>query len=237
MPLSISVAAEMIFIVEPGASLPRNAALNSSARLLATASTSPVLGFTATTDDSEYSLTAFSAAACAPALSVVVSLPGLALRERDAASCRPLPRPAPDRQFDARRAARTCRRTAPAVVQDRPEGGVLLLRQHVAVPVHRLDRRVRRLARDQGVPGSVRSGCSTVGCQSTSARPVVSPRTTVSSLLYDEGLALPLVRHRGRTENGTVPPDGRTRRDLHVGQVRLGAVVGEQWLAPHPRCS
>src|SRR5690606_1463536 len=66
-PLSMSMAAVTIFMVEPGATWPWKAALNPSARWLATASTSPVLGFTATTDDSANFFTACSAAACTPA--------------------------------------------------------------------------------------------------------------------------------------------------------------------------
>lgn len=38
---------------------------------------------------------------------------------------------------------------------------------------------------------SVSCGWTTVGCQSTRAFPVVSPRTTVSSEEYDHGLVFP----------------------------------------------
>ncbi len=78
-PLSMRVAALMIFMVEPGARVPRRAASKPSLRLLATARISPVLGLRATTEDSGYAATAASAAACALALSVVGSLPGLPL--------------------------------------------------------------------------------------------------------------------------------------------------------------
>lgn len=50
------------------------------------------------------------------------------------------------------------------------------------------------------------SGCRTDGFQSTSAFPVVSPRTTVSRESYAKGLDFPSNDTVALTENGTVAP-------------------------------
>lgn len=63
-PRSISIAAVTIFIVDPGARLPRIAALKPSLRLFATARMCPLLGWTAITEASGNFVTACSAAAC-----------------------------------------------------------------------------------------------------------------------------------------------------------------------------
>ncbi len=185
-PLSMSIAAVTIFIVEPGATLPWKAALKPSARWLATASTSPVLGFTATTDDSANPFTAFSAAACTPALSVVRSRPGSP-------------------------SARVSSGVSAAASPEAPSGWRTTSSTPGVPPASApyFWRRVSRIGPREGYVSFVstvpsrstasmggcadssvtrvspcwRSGCTTDGFQSTSARPVVFPRTTVSSLL------------------------------------------------------
>ncbi|MGC0426684.1 hypothetical protein RKD32_003039 [Streptomyces sp. SAI-195] len=181
-PLSMSMAAVMIFMVEPGATVPWKAALNPSVRLFATASTSPELGFTATTEDSPYRFTAFSAAACTLALRVVSSFPGLpsvsvssGVSGASAAACRtasstPGVPPALSPYF-----SRSLARIGPS------EGYFSLLSTAPSRPTAWIcgvaDSAVTR------VSPSFRSGWTTEGFQSTSARPLVSPRTTVSVLL------------------------------------------------------
>lgn len=53
---------------------------------------------------------------------------------------------------------------------------------------------------------SVRSGWITVGAQSTRGLPVVSPRTTVSSEEYDQGLDFPWKETVAFTVYGTFAP-------------------------------
>ncbi len=207
MPWSMSVAAETIFMVEPGATLPRKAALNPSSRWLATASTSPVLGFTATTDDSAYCRTACSAAACTPALSVVRTLPALPFRsvssvrsavfssaDRTASSMPGVP-PALSPYF-----SRSWSRTGPregyfSFVSTVPFRSTASTGGLAASPVTR-------------VSPSSRPGYTTPGRQSTSAFPVVSPRTTVSSPSYFSGLLAPSYDTVADTSYGTVAPTG-----------------------------
>lgn len=52
------------------------------------------------------------------------------------------------------------------------------------------------------------SGCTTEGAQSTSAFPVVRPRTTVSWLRYASGLDFPWYDTVALTLNGTRAPTG-----------------------------
>lgn len=140
-----------------------------------------MLGFTATTEDSPYRFTAFSAAACTLALSVVSSFPGfpsvsvssgvsgvLATVCRTASSTPGVPPAcAPYR-------SRSVARTGPSegyfsfvsTVPSRPTAWICGVADSVVTRVS----------------PSFRSGWTTDGFQSTSARPLVSPRTTVSVL-------------------------------------------------------
>ncbi len=184
-PLSMRVAALMIFMVEPGARSPRRAASKPSSRLLATASISPVLGLTATTEESGYFSTAFSAAAWALALSVVGSLPGLPLaRVSSGVSAAWLPsaaawwritsstpgRPPVLSPYRRRNSSRIGPRdgyvTRVSTLPSRSTASISGAAESPVVSVSPLRRR----------------GWTTEGCQSTSARCEVSPRTTVSSL-------------------------------------------------------
>ncbi len=180
-PLSMSIAAVTIFMVEPGAACASKAALKPSVRLLATARTSPVLGLTATTDDCANRLTAFSAAACAPGLIVVVSLPGLPLaRVSSGVSATPSPAcritssmpgvPPASLPYLARRSSRTGPREGyfsfVSSVPSRPTASIGGLADFSVT----------------SVSSFFSPGWTTAGCQSTSARPVVSPRTIFSLL-------------------------------------------------------
>ncbi len=78
-PLSMSIEAVTIFIVEPGASEPWVAVLKPFSGELAMARISPVLGLRATADAFGLPLTAFSAAACTLASRVVFKVPGVPL--------------------------------------------------------------------------------------------------------------------------------------------------------------
>lgn len=204
-PLSIIIAAVTIFIVEPGACAPCTAVLKPPAGLLAMARIAPVLGVTATTDAWPYFFTATSAAACTPASRVVCSRPSLPLVSVSSvwsgtfwsadlmASSIPGVPPASSPYF-----LRSWSRTGPSdgyfsAASSTPLRSTALIGGVVALSV----------ARESPL---VSFGCTTVGDQSTSALPVVCPRTTVSSEAYDQGLLFPSYVTVALTVNGTLAP-------------------------------
>ncbi len=206
-PCCIIIAAVTIFIVEPGACAPSRAALKPSAGLFATARIAPVDGSTAVTEARPYALTAFSAAAWTFASMVVLIVPGFPCRStrRGVSATASLPESiqVSTPVVPPACAPYRCRRVSMitpsegyfSLVSSPPFRSTALTEATFAVPVRR-------------VASAVSFGWRTVGFHCTRGRPVVCPRTTVSSEAYDRSLDAPSYETVALTVNGTFVPTG-----------------------------